>query len=329
MNTINLLIDFLMFVKDLTSSVIHLVEKFEIQIEILFEIFDKDKIKIEQNDYFISSSLLINTLFGKGNKSIEKNEINNHINNLNSIKTEKNITNKTIDNILSKFENNKEKSDENNSSENGLSTIDERNSNDKNAIGNSNNTKELKNDYAQKEEKKVEITNKNELINKINYIIDNLQNYKINKKNNHINEIIEEIYGLKWSIENILKTEKDLTENELMKLNFIRQLNDTNLNDIFTIKEFNEINGELLFKKWKETFNSTLKSTEEFKSLIIYEENLKLEDLELATRALIDEYEINIFKKENDEFKNYKLEILQKEKFKNYNLKQKEILVGK
>ena len=83
MNTINLLIDFLMFVKDLTSSVIHLVEKFEIQIEILFEIFDKDKIKIEQNDYFISSSLLINTLFGKGNKSIEKNEINNHINNLN------------------------------------------------------------------------------------------------------------------------------------------------------------------------------------------------------------------------------------------------------
>ena len=329
MNTINLLIDFLMFVKDLTSSVIHLVEKFEIQIEILFEIFDKDKIKIEQNDYFISSSLLINTLFGKGNKSIEKNEINNHINNLNSIKTEKNITNKTIDNILSKFENNKEKSDENNSSENGLSTIDERNSNDKNAIGNSNNTKELKNEHAQKEEKKVEITDKNELINKINNIIDNLQNYKINKKNNHINEIIEEIYGLKWSIENILKTEKDLTENELMKLNFIRQLNDTNLNDIFTIKEFNEINGELLFKKWKETFNSTLKSTEEFKSLIIYEENLKIEDLELATRALIDEYEINIFSEDPGDFKNYKLEILQKEKFKNYNLKQKEILVGK
>ena len=40
-NKINLLLDYLMFVKDFTSSFIHLVEKCDIQIEILFDLFGK------------------------------------------------------------------------------------------------------------------------------------------------------------------------------------------------------------------------------------------------------------------------------------------------
>jgi hypothetical protein len=49
-NIINLLIDYLMYVKDFTSSFIHIAKKFPIQIEILFSIFGNSKIKKDEND---------------------------------------------------------------------------------------------------------------------------------------------------------------------------------------------------------------------------------------------------------------------------------------
>ena len=74
-NKINLLLDYLMFVKDFTSSFIHLVEKCDIQIEILFDLFGKGEIKKENDNYLISSSFLINSLFNE-----EVNENNKRIN---------------------------------------------------------------------------------------------------------------------------------------------------------------------------------------------------------------------------------------------------------
>ena len=74
-NKINLLLDYLMFVKDFTSSFIHLVEKCDIQIEILFDLFGKGEIKKENDNYLISSSFLINSLFNE-----EVNENNKIIN---------------------------------------------------------------------------------------------------------------------------------------------------------------------------------------------------------------------------------------------------------
>ena len=84
MNSINLLIDFLMYVKDIAPSIIHLAEKFPVQIEILFNIFGKEKIKKEGENYIINSLELINTLFSEQKQSSEADEINNIENKVNN-----------------------------------------------------------------------------------------------------------------------------------------------------------------------------------------------------------------------------------------------------
>ena len=72
MEMINLLIDYLMFVKDFSSSFILLAEKYPVQIEILFDLFEKNKIIKDKDAYLVPSSLLINTFFGKRFKKILK-----------------------------------------------------------------------------------------------------------------------------------------------------------------------------------------------------------------------------------------------------------------
>ena len=84
MNSINLLIDFLMYVKDIAPSIIHLVAKFPVQLEILFNIFGKEKIKKKGENYIINSLELINTLFSEQKQSSEADEINNIENKVNN-----------------------------------------------------------------------------------------------------------------------------------------------------------------------------------------------------------------------------------------------------
>ena len=338
-NKINLLLDYLMFVKDFTSSFIHLVEKCDIQIEILFDLFGKGEIKKENDNYLISSSFLINSLFNEevneNNKRINE-EINKKINDIDNINTpirdknKKNILdNQIIDNTNNNIDINKEKNDGNNSSENGFSTNEEINDNggeelktnttniirkEKNLKSNLFKQKEIKND--------LEILDKDVLFIKIDDIINNLQKYS-NNTNFQINDIEDKIHQLKLNAENILKDKDDLTENELLKVNFIIELNNIDLNEIFYIKKFNKINGEFIFEKWKKTFNENYKGKEEFKQLVIYEENIKLKEIEYAARTLIVENEISIFCEDPGDFKNYKIEILKTEKFKNYNSRKK------
>jgi len=69
---INLLIDYLLFVKDFSSSFIPLAEKYPVQIGILFDLFEKNKIIKDKDAYLVPSSLLINTLFCKRVKKILK-----------------------------------------------------------------------------------------------------------------------------------------------------------------------------------------------------------------------------------------------------------------
>ena len=262
---INLLLDYLMFVKDFTSSFIHLVEKCDIQIEILFDLFGKGEIKKENDNYLISSSFLINSLFNEevneNNKRINE-EINKKINDIDNInapirdKNKKNILdNQIIDNTNNNIDINKEKNDGNNSSENGFSTNEEINDNggeelktnttniirkEKNLKSNLFKQKEIKND--------LEILDKDVLFIKIDDIINNLQKYS-NNTNFQINDIEDKIHQLKLNAENILKDKDDLTENELLKVNFIIELNNIDLNEIFYIKKFNKINGEFIFEK--------------------------------------------------------------------------------
>ena len=163
---------------------------------------------------------------------------------------------------------------------------------------------------------------KKELIIKIDNITDNLQKYYENE-NYNIKETIEQIHDLNMNIKNILEKEKDLKENEILKLKFIKDLNEIDFNDIISKKDINVLNGELIFKKWKNTFNKNYKATEEFKSLVIHQKNIKLNELEATARNLVVKDEISIFCEDPGDFKNFKIDIIQKEEFKNYNLKQK------
>ena len=98
---------------------------------------------------------------------------------------------------------------------------------------------------------------------------------------------------------------------------------------VCTLSKFQKVNVEFIFENWKKTFNTNYKEKEEFKQLVVYEENIKLMEIESAARALIVENEISIFCKDPGDFKNYKIKILKKEKFKSYNSEQKDRFSGK
>ena len=75
-NDINLFLDFLMFVKESTSAIIHLAEKYDIQIEILFSIFDPKKIeKVDNGNYYVEPKELLNIFFGIKNDIEKKKKI--------------------------------------------------------------------------------------------------------------------------------------------------------------------------------------------------------------------------------------------------------------
>ena len=73
-NLINLIIDFLMYIKDVSSSIIHISKKnYHFQIEILSQYLGKQITKNEEDDkYYINSLDLINILFDNSEKSNEQ-----------------------------------------------------------------------------------------------------------------------------------------------------------------------------------------------------------------------------------------------------------------
>ena len=80
-NTINLIIDYLMYMKDITSSIIHNSNvDYNIQIEILSEYIGK-KIENVDGKYYISSSDLINLLFDEKEKEKEQKDDGNNTSN--------------------------------------------------------------------------------------------------------------------------------------------------------------------------------------------------------------------------------------------------------
>ena len=117
-NDINLFLDFLMYVKESESSNIHLAEKYDAQIEILYTIFDPKKIeKVNDEDYYVEPKNLLNIFFG-----IENNKEENKTN------SENNIVNKIVDSDVV----NKKKENGNGSSNSGNdeSTKEDKNDNE-------------------------------------------------------------------------------------------------------------------------------------------------------------------------------------------------------
>lgn len=343
-NTINLLIDYLMFVKDYTSSIIHIVKKCEVQLEILFDLFAKEHIQKNSDVFSISISVLINTLFSRnisdnidekvlGNLIREEEEkkkeenSNNMINIINEVKNDNsNIVNNTIINT-NIIEESNEKNNGNLPSENGQSTkegsvqLDEINNIKYNNNGEINFEYENDVHFAlnEKENEKREVSQKDNLIEIIDNIIDNFEKYYLNNNRNiSINSITKQIKDIK--INDLLERENEFSEIDISKLQKIKQLDELISKNKEIIGKNDVIDGEFIFSEWKKSFNVGYKATKDYQSLVIYEENINLHDIKDAVKVLIDEQQINIFCEDPGDFKNYKIQKIAKNEFKNYNL---------
>lgn len=334
-NIINLLIDCLMYIKDFTSSFIHIVKKFPIQIEILFSIFGDYNIKIDDNNnYLIDASILINTVFGDQEKkddikennkifmvSVEektedskkkKEEDNNVV--LKEIKDEIKEINKDIKvkdedvkekiEITNKKDNNKDINGKNNSSENGFTANEEKESEENSDITDNNNIIIIN------EEQII----KNNLITKIENIITKMKENNLNfSKNDIINEINE------LNTDKI--SENKLDKNELLKVQNIKKLRDIINKNKNSFTEGNLIDIYYIFEEWKKSFNKSYKADKNFKKLIIYDEKIELNDIKIVASYLLkksNQEKIVIFGDDPGDFKNIGLETLKVSQFDGY-----------
>ena len=249
MNIVNLLIDFLMYVKDITSSVIHHAEKFPIQIEILYNILDKGQIKKEGDNYIVNSLELLNILFSKNNEIEKDDEV------------------------------------------------------DKNKRNNYNNqSEEIERDiYTQKIE---------DLMKKI-YNYDKNEGYTIVDIKKELGEI---------DIENILKNDKELNANELRKLKYLQKFK-VNIEKIIEKENIKIIDGNFIFNKWKKSFNKNYKNDIKFKKLVIFDKNLKFNEMKDAAANLIGKVDLKIFIEDPDKFEDFINDIIKENEFDNYHKK--------
>ena len=194
-NIINLLFDFLNYIKDICSSIIHISkENYLYQIEILSEYIGREITKEEDDKYYINSSDLINILFDEGEISqndLEKNskllkEFNNDEVNINK-KVSKDII------TISKDKHRKDKEIKVDIYNEEKKILQDNNDNN----DNNNNNNKSKNEENNKINASLEKKEDKKLINEINkkeLIIKNTENEnKINannKKNQSENEVI-------------------------------------------------------------------------------------------------------------------------------------------
>lgn len=278
-NDINLLIDYLMFIKDFTSSFIHIEKKYPIQIEILFSLFEeKNIIKDENtNEYSIDSSILINTILGEKEKEKIEEQKNDEISiseEINEISTKEKAEN--IINIPIKIAANNEANNGNgNSSDNGISTNVENNEKEKQS-----------DDIFEKNEK-------DELMKKIDEIIVRLsenyqnKNYSMEEELNQINEL---------NVENLLKKKQGFSKNELLKLGNIKSLKDLISKHKDSKNGSNIIGIGFIFNEWKNSFNQSYKKSNKFKSLVVYDQKIELIDIKNVANGLIIKNEAKTLK---------------------------------
>jgi hypothetical protein len=305
MNNINLLIDYLMFVKDFTSSFIHIEKKNTVQTEILFSIFqEKNIIKDEKsNEYLIDSSILINTVLGEQEKEIQeeqkdgKESFSEGINEISNKEKTDNVINIPIKNIYKNEPNN----GNGHSSDNGIST---------NIDDNGNNGKENQGDDISEKNEKDELMKKiDDIISRMNANYKN-NDYSMEKELNQINEL---------NVENLLEKKQGFSENELLKLENIKSLKDLIIKYKNSSKGSKNIDVGFIYNEWKKSFNQSYKKSDKFKYLVDYDKKINLLDIKKVANGLLIKNEtktLKLFGKEQGNFKDF--DILDESKFKWY-----------
>ena len=305
MNNINLLIDYLMFVKDFTSSFIHIEKKNTVQTEILFSIFqEKNIIKDEKsNEYLIDSSILINTVLGEQEKEIQeeqkdgKESFSEGINEISNKEKTDNVFNIPIKNIYKNEPNN----GNGHSSDNGISY---------NIDNNGNNGKENQgDDISEKNEKDELMKRVDDIISRMNANYKN-NDYSMEKEINQINEL---------NVENLLEKKQGFSENELLKLENIKSLKDLIIKYKNSSKGSKNIDVGFIYNEWKKSFNQSYKKLDKFKYLVDYDQKINLLDIKNVAKGLLIKKEtktLKFFEKEQWNFEDF--DILDESKFKWY-----------
>ena len=300
-NMINLLIDYLMYIKDFTLFFNHIVKNFPIQLEILLSKFGDSNIKKdENNNYIIETSFLINTLLGDDNIQEKKNDKKENIEdikekkeeNMEEVPKENKIPNNIIKDIKDKDKDIEEKKEGNLKGR----TIKKKNNNRINI-----NEGQMA---------------KNKLMVKIDDIINSL---KFNEQNFSENDIINKIKEL--NLEKLLTKENEFTKNELSKIEHIKELRDIINKNKDSLREGNIIDIYYIFQEWKNSFNQSYKAEENFKKLVIYDEKIELSDIKKVASYLINvpnKEKIIISSEVPEYFKNIKFNILKESQFDSY-----------
>ena len=80
-----------------------------------------------------------------------------------------------------------------------------------------------------------------------------------------------------------------------------------------------ELDGIFLFNQWKNSFKDNYKEIDNFKKLVVYNENIKLEMIKTAAKTLLGNFNLKIFTEHDRNYQNYIDDILEESQFKNYN----------
>ena len=332
---INLIIDFLMYMKDFTSSIIHLSELSDkLQIKILSQ-YIGHKVENINNKYYINSKELINFLFPQdniNNKILDKSSIQNNLNiNIIDNNIDNNIYNnqEINNNILPKkninepkeysteisdnSKNGKGNSHENQNRKNDFSKVSQRN-NDKKDLNNNNNEKNINKNI------NGPLSDDDIAINDIPYInnqksnisgngkTDNIKNNIIKKKDkikkikSEVNKINKNYVQRKEDIEkaNIFndKLNQDLSENEADN-NILKFLDNL----------INSLEGNDKKQNLNNILNSENKNNENDKfysydvkemEIVLFNDDFKFKDDRVEIIKEIKEYAIKISKIQSD-----------------------------
>ena len=272
---VNLLIDFLMHIRKISSRIIHFkkLDKFNIPNKVFLELLDIYKGKESSTKNILEIKDINNIIFGlKDKKEREKKKP----------EEEKSELDKAINKYIEKQLNLEKKSKE--SKENNelrISKKEVKQPSKKEEEESEMEEEEIKEKYRSKDNNTLDIKNKVEDNKFDKFKLDNIMSGKNNEENTLISDLLEQ-----------LKEVINLNENTPKA----------------KILKGKDINPEYLYLSWQNSFNDTdYKTTDSFKKVMSLEENfeknlISLEDMGEIIKKLLTEEKFNFFQKEPDNF---------------------------
>ena len=272
---VNLLIDFLMHIRKISSRIIHFkkLDKFNIPNKMFLELLDIYKGKESSAKKILEIKDISNIIFGLKDKKERE---------TNKPEEKKSELDKAINKYIEKqitLEKKSKESKENN--ELRISKKEVKQPSKKKEEESEMEEEEIEEKYRSKDNNTLDIKNKVEDNKFDKFKLDNIMSGKNNEENTLISDLLEQ-----------LKEVINLNENT-PKAKILKD---------------KDINPEYLYLSWQNSFNDTdYKTTDSFKKVMSLEENfeknlISLEDMGEIIKKLLTEEKFNLFQKDQDNF---------------------------